>query len=201
MDLPDERKRPTLNGRPARPPVAAASLVAAAPRAPHDPTHPAALEPRPVRELPTGAPTAPSRANTTRMQARSSPPTDAKTARLSVPTNAAPGTQTAANSAPRPPASPTPPPPAPTPSGGQTRAIPVPTNHPDDNKNDPADPTSGLPVMRSDANDSEAATEKLKARGQSEHGDNGDNSRQRRRAGGGGAGVSAQELLRREGRL
>ncbi|WP_082958788.1 MMPL family transporter, partial [Mycobacterium sp. E3198] len=45
IDLPDERKRPTLNGRPARPPVAAASLVAATPRAPHDPTHPGALEP------------------------------------------------------------------------------------------------------------------------------------------------------------
>ncbi|WP_066917419.1 MMPL family transporter, partial [Mycobacterium interjectum] len=29
IDLPDERKRPNLNGRPARPPVAAASLVAA----------------------------------------------------------------------------------------------------------------------------------------------------------------------------
>ncbi len=101
----------------------------------------------------------------------------------------------------RPPASPTPPPPAPTPSSGQTRAIPVPTNHSGDNKNDPADPTAGLPVMRSDANDSEAATEQLNARGQSEHGDNGDNSRQRRRAGGGGAGVSAQDLLRREGRL
>jgi trehalose monomycolate/heme transporter len=210
MDIPDERKRPTLNGRPARPPVSAASLVAAAPRARHDPTHPGALEPRPVRELPTGAPTAPSRANTTRMQAMSSQPTDAKTARLSVPTNAAPGNQTAPggerpadahgppNSPPRPPASPPPPPPAPTPSSGQTRAIPVPTNHPADNKNDPADPTAGLPVMRSDANDSEAATEQLKAGGQS---DNGDNSRQRRRAGGGGAGVSAQELLRREGRL
>ncbi|WP_231975861.1 MMPL family transporter [Mycobacterium sp. E2462] len=44
IDLPDERKRPTLNGRPARPPVAA-SLVAAAPRHPHDPTHPAPPEP------------------------------------------------------------------------------------------------------------------------------------------------------------
>jgi RND superfamily putative drug exporter len=134
----------------------------------------------------------------------SSQPTDAKTARLSVPTNAAPGNQTAtgpANSAPRPSASPTPPPPAPTPSSGQTRAIPVPTNPSGDDRNDPADPTAGLPTVRSDANVSEAATEKLKARGQSDHGDNGDNSRQRRRAGGGGAGVSAQELLRREGRL
>jgi RND superfamily putative drug exporter len=67
--------------------------------------------------------------------------------------------------------------------------------HPGDN---PADPTAALPVMRSGADDSEAATERVDARGQS---DNGDNSRPRRRAGAGGAGVSAQELLRREGRL
>jgi RND superfamily putative drug exporter len=55
--------------------------------------------------------------------------------------------------------------------------------------------------MRSDATDSEAASQQLNARGQ---GDNGDNPRQRRRAGGGGGAggtVSAQDLLRREGRL
>jgi RND superfamily putative drug exporter len=46
--------------------------------------------------------------------------------------------------------------------------------------------------MGSDANDSDAATEKLNARGQSDNGD-------RRRRGGGG--LSAQDLLRREGRL
>src|SRR6201993_745367 len=45
IDLPDERKRPTLEGRPGRPPVAAASLAAATPRPAHDPTHPGALEP------------------------------------------------------------------------------------------------------------------------------------------------------------
>ena len=41
IDLPDEHKRPSLNGRAARPPVKAASLAAATPRPPHDPTHPA----------------------------------------------------------------------------------------------------------------------------------------------------------------
>ncbi len=193
IDLPDERKRPTLNGRPARPPVAAASLVAATPRAPHDPTHPGALEPsrvgppepRPAQEPPAGEP---SRANTTRMPARPSQPTDAKTAHLAAPTGAGPAV-------PRPPA---------TPSSGQTRAIPVPTHHSGDNSGDPADPTAALPVMRSDATDSDAATEQLNARGHNEHGgqsDNGDTSRPRRRGGGGGAGVSAQDLLRREGRL
>jgi RND superfamily putative drug exporter len=46
--------------------------------------------------------------------------------------------------------------------------------------------------MRSDANDSDAATEQLNTRGQKDNGD-------RRRRGGGG--LSAQDLLRREGRL
>jgi uncharacterized membrane protein YdfJ with MMPL/SSD domain len=201
IDLPDERKRPSLNGRPTRPPVAAASLVATPPRAPHDPTHPGLLEPsraarpdqlepRPAREVAAGAPSAPSRANTTRIPAQ---PTDAKTARLAVPTNVAPANPAAPNSAPapRPPAPPTPSPP--TPSSGQTRAMPVPTNHSGDGKSDPADPTAAMPVMRSDADDSDAATEQLNARGQSDNGD-------RRRRGAGG-GVSAQDLLRREGRL
>jgi RND superfamily putative drug exporter len=67
--------------------------------------------------------------------------------------------------------------------------MPVPTNR--ENNNDPAD----LPVTRPEAEDSDAATEKLNAGGQ---GDNGDNSRPRRR---GGGGLSAQDLLRREGRL
>jgi RND superfamily putative drug exporter len=52
--------------------------------------------------------------------------------------------------------------------------------------------------MRSEGNDSDAATEQLNSRGQS---DNGDDARPRRRGGGGGAGLSAQDLLRREGRL
>jgi RND superfamily putative drug exporter len=47
--------------------------------------------------------------------------------------------------------------------------------------------------MRSEEKDSDAATEKLPARGE-----NGDPVRQRRRTGGG---LSAADLLRREGRL
>jgi RND superfamily putative drug exporter len=216
IDLPDERKRPSVNGRATRPPVAAASLVAAPSRLAHDPTHPGAppepSRPRPAKELPSGA-------NTTRVQSKPSQPTEAKTARLAVPsnpvnTNAAPGKQAASGRdraadqrgpgqsgpPPRPPSPapqvPAPPPPAPAPSAGQTRAMPVPTTR--ENNNDPADLTAGLPVMRSEADDSDAATEKLNARGQGDHGDNGDNSRPRRR---GGGGLSAQDLLRREGRL
>ena len=205
IDLPDERKRPTLEGRPGRPPVAAASLAAATPRPAHDPTHPGVLEParvgrsgpasppelRPARELP--APSG-SGADTARIQARQ--PTQANTARLTVPERPADarGPRAAARSAatrPSAPAAPAPPP-APTPSSGQTRAMPVQTDGCGDSKGDQADPTAALPVMRSDANDSDAATEQLDARGQKDNGE-------RRRRGGGG--LSAQDLLRREGRL
>ena len=192
IDLPDERKRSTVNGRPVRPPVAA-SLVAAAPRPAHDPTHPGPPEsplPRPATrpEIRPAPVLPPSGANTTRM--RTGPPTEAKTTRFSAPgnssnTNAAPSNPTARPASPAPPAPtrppsaglPTPSPP-PKPSAGQTRAMPIPTN-----------------------NDSEAATQKLNAGGQGDNGDKGDkgdNSRQRRRVAGG---LSAQDLLRREGRL
>jgi trehalose monomycolate/heme transporter len=182
IDLPDEYKRPTIDGRPARPPVKASSLVAATPRPPHDPTHPGALEPPPPRpprrpEIRPAqeAPAAP--ATPTRKQARATQPTEAKTTRLSVSGSAAPPTR------------------PPSPSAGQTRAIPISTNRSGDHQGEPADPTAAPPVMRSETNDSEAATEKLNPR---EQGDNGDQARQRRR---GGGGLSAQDLLRREGRF
>jgi RND superfamily putative drug exporter len=170
IDLPDERKRPTLDGRPTRPPVGAG--LAATPRPPHDPTHPGALEParpRPVgpQEVRAAPEPAAQSANTERIQARQ--PTQAKTTRLAAPgAQAAPGRARPAG--PPPPAAPASPPPAPTPSSGQTRAMPIPT----------------------DVDDSDTATEQLNAHGQ---GDNGDRRRR------GGSGLSAQDLLRREGRL
>ncbi len=196
IHLPDERKRPSVGGRSARPPVEA-SLVAATPHPPHDPTHPDAAEtreagrPRPATLPETRpGPELPSGASTTRIQTRPSteamPPPEAKTTRFS-----APGQQTANAASPVPARPPSAVPP--TPSAGETRAMPLPTNH--ETKSDPADPTAALPVMRPGADDSEAATEKLNARGQ---GDNGDTSPHRRGASGG---LSAQDLLRREGRL
>ena len=191
IDLPDERKRPVVNGRPARPPVAAA-LVGGKSRPAHDPTHPGAL-PEPSRPRAVGpaevktAPEPPSGASTTRIQTKPSQPTEAQTSRLSVPGNAAPP------ATPRPPVPPTPQPSAPAPSDNQTRAMPVSANR--DTNGDPADPTAALPVMRSPGNDSDAATEKLPSAAKPE---NGEEPRPRRRAGGG---LSAQDLLRREGRL
>jgi len=77
----------------------------------------------------------------------------------------------------------------PAPSDGATRAIPV--------------PVTNAPTKALHENDSEPATEKLDARviddrAVDDTAENGDTPHQRRRAGGG---VSAQDLLRREGRL
>jgi RND superfamily putative drug exporter len=58
-----------------------------------------------------------------------------------------------------------------------------------------AEPTTALPKMRAEGNDPNAPTEQANTHGQ---GENGDPARQRRRTGGG---LSAQDLLRREGRL
>ncbi len=191
IDQPDERKRPAVNGRPARPPVAAA-LVGGKPRPAHDPPHPGAV-PEPSRARAVGAaevksaPEPPSGASTTRIQTKPSQPTEAQTSRLSVSGNSAPP------ATPRPPVPPAPQPSAPAPSDNQTRAMPVAMNR--DTNGDPADPTAALPVMRSPGNDSDAATEKLNSRAKPE---NGEEPRPRRRAGGG---LSAQDLLRREGRL
>jgi uncharacterized membrane protein YdfJ with MMPL/SSD domain len=180
IDLPDERKRQTINGRATRPPVKASSLVAATPRPAHDPTHPAPA-PRPA-ELPSGASTA-------RLNTGPGQPTEASTTRLSVPgqPDGAPAdVRGPGGSKPPVPARPSPPPPpAPT---------PVPANNSAEHVSDPADPTAALPITRPEGNDSEAATEKLNARGQRGQGDQ---TRQRRR----GGGLSAADLLRREGRL
>jgi len=202
IDLPDERKRPTINGRPTRPPVSAGSLVAATatPRPAPDPTHPRVPEPSRPRP-PSGPAAPPDEAKTTRL------PASDKTA------NAAPGNQAPqrrerqADS--RPAGRPAPPQPPTPPSSNQTQAMGVPANRTSDDDTggdkdpdrgeDPAEPTTALPVTRSEANDSEAATEKLNARGQdSGQKDDVDKARQRRRVGGA---LSAQDLLRREGRL
>src|SRR5262249_41058300 len=93
IDLPDEHKRPTLEGRALRPPVATAALTSQSSRVQHDPTHPGVSESR-ARAIgwaddPSGAPQPPSGgglpsgASTTRMKARTSQPTEAKTTRLS----------------------------------------------------------------------------------------------------------------------
>ncbi|ORC02576.1 hypothetical protein B1T48_16275 [Mycobacterium persicum] len=72
--------------------------------------------------------------------------------------------------------------------------MPIPGSRP--GETDSADATAKLPVQRPEDSDSDAATEQLNARGA--QGDNGADGTRRRR---GAGGLSAQDLLRREGRL
>ncbi len=207
IQLPDERKRPANNGS-ARPPVKAA-LAAATARAPHDPPHPSAPEAArpsrsggPARTELGSAQSGPSSAGTKEIQTRASQPSDPPTTRLTAP--GAPPARGSSNPAPPAqtrPTTPAPPAPAPppAPSAGQTRAMQIPTNRSSDTGGDPADPTAALPIQRPEGTDTEAATEQLNARGGQP--DGGENPRPRRRGAGGAGGLSAQDLLRREGRL
>jgi trehalose monomycolate/heme transporter len=76
--------------------------------------------------------------------------------------------------------------------------MPIPTEHPagqrqnDQDLEDPA--TTAIPTAPRDEKDPDVATQKLNARGKDAEG--GDRTRQRR-----GGGLSAQDLLRREGRI
>ncbi|KMV23492.1 membrane protein [Mycobacterium heckeshornense] len=84
--------------------------------------------------------------------------------------------------------------PTPKPSAEQTRAMPIPANQTgSQTPSDAGDPTTAIPTPPPD-DDSDVATEKLNSRGQS--GNSAEQARQRR-----SGSVSAQELLRREGRF
>ncbi len=221
IHLPDERKKPVPHARADRPVIAARTAAATAtkPRPPHDPTHPGAdAPPRPSRPVgPTPRPEprppaqeAPSAAGTTKMPTPGraepkEPPTTRFSAQPSASAAPAPGRE-------RPP---TPPPapqqrddreleswlsdlrgpgagdgPAPStqPSADQTRAMQIPREQPSAQQpGEPEDATTAIPTPPRDEKDSDTATEKLNARGE--------NPPRRR-----GGGLSAADLLRREGR-
>jgi trehalose monomycolate/heme transporter len=81
------------------------------------------------------------------------------------------------------------------PSADNTRAMPVPTERPAGQPPaDEDDSTTAIPTAPRDANDPDVATENLNSRGRNAA--NADRSRKRR-----GGGLSAQDLLRREGRF
>jgi uncharacterized membrane protein YdfJ with MMPL/SSD domain len=226
IHLPDERKVPSRarSGRPAtttRPPIAPT------PRPPHDPTHPnpeggsrparppaAPTSPRPDFRPP--APEAPSAAGTTRMSAPGrTEPKEAPTTRFSAqPTP--PAAPPAPVRPPTPPAPPQPPrgedreieswlsdlrggktgdprsaaPKAPQPSADETRALQIPPRDKPAGPppTAPEDATTAIPAAPREDKDADPATEKLNA--------SGEKPRPRR-----GGGLSAQDLLRREGRI
>jgi uncharacterized membrane protein YdfJ with MMPL/SSD domain len=218
IHLPDERKVPSARARSAA--AATRPPVAPIPRPPHDPTHPspegasrparppAAPAPRPDVRPPAQEP--PSAAGTTRMSApgrteSKEPPTTRFSAQPNPPAAPPQG---------RPPAAPPrgedreieswlsdlrggktgdprgAAPKAPQPSADETRALQIP---PQDKPSgpppaEPEDATTAIPTAPREDKDSDAATEKLNTPG--------DKPRPRR-----GGGLSAQDLLRREGRI
>jgi hypothetical protein len=226
IELPDERKRSTVRER-EEALVGAGAPGGAAPSAPpHDPGHPAVegatrrVATRPARGAPPQPPLQPpSGTGTTRIptapravpRKREAPPaadppttrltTAAKNAAKSVANNASAITQRTHRAAPPPredreieswlgelrggnPPPPAPPPPSP-PAADETTAIPVHRHGKPSAANSPADDTTtAIPARRPDDPDE---TEKLKAPGKESP----------RR----GGGLSAQELLRREGRI
>jgi len=169
----------------------------------------------------------PSAAGTTRMpdaQAEAGPASDAPTTRFSVAKNVVKNAVNTATSAARPnrppappapdreieswlgelrgkPEAPGPQPPSP-PAEDATTAIPMgstpaPEEETEVSPTISAEETRAIPVSRPEQGDSEVATEKLNSRGKKEGPKEGDEQRRR----GTGGGVSAADLLRREGRL
>jgi uncharacterized membrane protein YdfJ with MMPL/SSD domain len=229
-ELPDERKRPAVR-EPSESPEALVGAGAPAPRPipPHDPTHPAAAgAPRPGATTRIATPpraNVPSGAGTTRIptaRTQSAPSDEPQTTRLSmaknavrnVVNNAAGAAQRSYRPAPPPPAAPREereieswlgelrgtapaggqPAPAPArPSADATRAMPDQRTRPP-RPQPGSEPTTAIPTLgtppdgRGRKQDADAATEKLDTRE--------DDERKRR-----GGGVSAQDLLRREGRI
>jgi trehalose monomycolate/heme transporter len=219
IHLPDERKLPSPRPRSSRP-ATTRPPVTSTPRPPHDPTHPSADgAPRPSRpaappprpDLRPPAPDAPSAAGTTRMPAPGRPePKEAPTTRFSAQPNPSTGRPPAPPQGTPPPArgedreieswlsdlrggktgdprgaGPTPP----RPSADETRALQIPRDQSSGQPPaEPADATTAIPTPPRDEKDSDTATEKLNARGE--------NPPRRR-----GGGLSAADLLRREGRM
>jgi RND superfamily putative drug exporter len=224
IHLPDERKVPSARGRSAA--TASRPPVAPIPRPPHDPTHPSAegasrpaRPPAPSAPRPDFRPPAqdtPSAAGTNRMSAPGrSEPKEAPTTRFSAQPN--PPSAPAAARPPAPTAPPQPPrgedreieswlsdlrggktgdprsaaPKAPQPSADETRALQIPPRGDTPSGPPPAEPedaTTAIPTAPREDKDADAATEKLNAPGEK--------PRPRR-----GGGLSAQDLLRREGRI
>ncbi|MGB6206417.1 MAG: hypothetical protein WBF82_05500, partial [Mycobacterium sp.] len=194
---------------------------AAKPRPPHDPTHPGAeVPPRPGRparpDYRAPAQDTPSAAGTTRMRAPGHPePAEPPTTRFSAQQKASP---TGVPGRERPPAPGAPPPrgedreieswlselrdphgtgsstPPSEPSADETRAMRAASPSPSGQRpTDEDDATTAIPTPPREEKDPDVATQKLNAPGKDA--DNGDRTRRR------GGGLSAQDLLRREGRI
>ena len=223
-------ERPAVAARPAVgakpwPPHDPTHPGAETPPVPQRPARPAGPAPRPEFRPP--AQDTPSAAGTTKMRAAGRPePKEPPTTRFSAQPNPAPSPAPGGPPTPGTPPPPQPPrgeereieswlselrgpqpndrpadprrtmpPPPSKPSADQTRAMPIPTEHPAGQRPDAEDDaTTAIPTAPRDEKDPDVATQKLNARGKDAEG--GERTRQRR-----GGGLSAQDLLRREGRI
>ena len=223
-DRPAVGARPAVAAKP-RPPHDPTHPGAEAPPVPQRPARPAGPAPRPEFRPP--AQDTPSAAGTTKMRAAGRPEhKEPPTTRFSAQPNPAPSPAPGGPPTPGTPPPPQPPrgeereieswlselrgpqpndrpadprgtlpPPPSKPSADQTRAMPIPTEHPAGQRPDAEDDaTTAIPTAPRDEKDPDVATQKLNARGKD--GEGGERTRQRR-----GGGLSAQDLLRREGRI
>lgn len=207
IHLPPERKRPAQR-RPERVAVAPRGPVATKPRPPHDPTHPSAegaARPRPEYRPPRQD--TPSTAGTTRMRTPTPPESadEPETTRFAAPKNAAPEPRGGER---RPKPSGTPaqdreieswlselrgPKPAERQADSRAAGNAEPPPPADRTQTDDEEATTAIPTAPAD-DDSDMATEKLNSR--AHNAPEAERTRQRRTGG-----LSAQDLLRREGRF
>ncbi len=225
IHLPDERKQPIARTRTATAAAGPRSAHAGKPLAPHDPTHPGT--PASARQRVASRPEArppvqdrSSQTSTTRIPVADARESEPETTRLAAPhtspadtpptqqrntaptpsqpaereieswlsdLRAAPAPSAGLNDSADPPAA------RPTPSAEEAQAIPAGNNRPASHERPDDGDTTALPTPPRDGGDAATATEKLNTSG----GDGGvEKPRQRR-----GGGLSAQDLLRREGRF
>ena len=222
IHLPDERKVPSARGRSGRPATTTRPPIAPTPRPPHDPTHPSpegasrparppATPTAPRPDLRPPAPDAPSAAGPPGCPHRDGPspkrrrqpafrpsrhrrPRRFDRPRRPLPRKGRRGARTARSSpgsatcgAGRPATHVAPLPQAPQPSADETRALQIPPRDKPPTER-PEDATTAIPTAPREDKDPDTATEKLNARGEQ--------PRPRR-----GGGLSAPDLLRREGRI
>ncbi len=218
IHLPDERKQPIVRSRSGGAAVVPRSVPATKPHPPNDPAHspsPAPSRPR-VASRPEPWPPVQDRsaqASTTRIPVAGAPESEPETTRLAAPHNTAGSTAPVEpRNTPTPPSEPAereieswlsdlrggaaeagrPQAARPKPSAEETRAMPAGNNRPGSHEQHDGD-TTALPTPPRDDDDAATATEKLNTAGID---GGGEKPRQRR-----GGGLSAQDLLRREGRF
>ncbi|HET9874543.1 MAG TPA: MMPL family transporter [Mycobacterium sp.] len=211
IHLPDERRRPAVH-RGRQTPVGASPPAGQKPRPPHDPSRPTTEGASRPGAAERAQGRTPSTAGTTRMRTSTQGPAEPPTTRFSAQREESPAPRNRAGERPREstaaaggaPATAGGKAPPSTPGGGQHNDQPVSPRGSPQSSSLSDEETQAIPVPTdgSGGQPPADATEKLNIPGQADRPDNGPASgteKPRQRRGGGGS-LSAQDLLRREGR-